>query len=67
VLDLFIFLFLSICLNYILVKSLIEFIIPSSLFNMFVKGMYEVSVLRSVISSFNLIYNKQDAYLIKRW
>jgi hypothetical protein len=65
VLDLFLFLFLSVCLNYILIKSLIEFIIPSSLFNMFTKKMFEVSILRSVVASITFACFRENKYLIK--
>ena len=49
--DFYLFLFLIFALNKFVIRLILEFIIPSQLFNSFSKKMYEVSKLRTVMGT----------------
>lgn len=49
--DFYLFLFLIFALNKFIIRLILEFIIPSHLFNSFSTRMYEVSKLRSVMGA----------------
>jgi hypothetical protein len=49
--DFYLFLFLIFALNKFIVRLILEFIIPSQLFNSFSKRMYELSKLRAVMGT----------------
>ena len=49
--DFYLFLFLIFALNKFIIRLILEFIIPSQLFNSFSKKMYDVSKLRTIIGT----------------
>lgn len=57
--DFYLFFFLMFALNKFMIRLILEFIIPSQLFNLFSKKMYEVSKLRSVIATLSYLGFRQ--------
>jgi len=51
VVDFYLFIFLMFALNKFIIRLILEFIVPSHMFNLFSKKMYEISNLRSVIAT----------------
>ena len=51
-------------LNKFMIRLILEFIIPSHMFNLFSKKMYEISNLRSVIATISYLSSRNRALLV---